>query len=44
MIPDRLRMARLNFNAESLSDMLRGYVTGLRAGSSARRARSTTSW
>ena len=32
MIPDRLRMARLNFNAESLSDMLRGYVTGLRAG------------
>lgn len=32
MIPDRLRMARLNFNAESLSDMLRGYVTGLKAG------------
>jgi len=32
MIPDRLRMARLNFNSENLSDMLRGYVTGLKAG------------
>ena len=32
MIPDRLRMARLNFNSEDLSDMLRGYVTGLKAG------------
>ena len=32
MIPDRLRMARLNFSSENLSDMLRGYVTGLKAG------------
>lgn len=32
MIPDRLRMARLNFSSEDLSDMLRGYVTGLKAG------------
>ena len=32
MIPDRLRMGRLNFNTEALSDLLRGYVTGLRAG------------
>jgi HAE1 family hydrophobic/amphiphilic exporter-1 len=32
MIPDRLRMGRLNFSSENLSDLLRGYVTGLRAG------------
>ena len=32
MIPDRLRMGRLNFNTEALSDLLRGYVTGLKAG------------
>ncbi|NLM71718.1 MAG: efflux RND transporter permease subunit [Synergistaceae bacterium] len=32
LVPDRLRMARLNFNTESLSDTLRGYVTGLSAG------------
>ncbi len=32
MIPDRLRMGRLNFSSENLSDLLRGYVTGLKAG------------
>ena len=32
MVPDRLRMGRLNFSAEDLSDLLRGYVTGLKAG------------
>ncbi len=32
MIPDRLRMGRLNFSTEALSDILRGYVTGLKAG------------
>ncbi len=32
LIPDRLRMGRLNFSTESLSDILRGYVTGLKAG------------
>jgi len=32
MLPDRLRMGRLNFSSENLSDLLRGYVTGLKAG------------
>ena len=32
MVPDRLRMGRLNFSTENLSDLLRGYVTGLKAG------------
>ncbi|GAB1427356.1 efflux RND transporter permease subunit [Aminivibrio sp.] len=32
LIPDRLRMGRLNFSTENLSDILRGYVTGLKAG------------
>lgn len=30
--PDRLRMGRLDISTENLSDYLRGYVTGLKAG------------
>ena len=32
LLPDQLRMGRLNISTENMSDYLRGYVTGLKAG------------